>query len=210
MKLRCSLQPLRIASVFLAMAAGLVHGFGPALAGDKARGAPAKSEATAPMPDAEPAGKQEILRDPSALPPAVQRMRAAILTAAMSGDVEALRVPIEMNEIPPIFAKETGGDPISHLKSSSGDGEGREIMAILVEILRTGCIRKKAQTGEEMFVWPYFAEVSLKELTPGQQVELFTLVPVARAKDMIASGQYDHFRLGIAADGTWHFFSKAP
>jgi hypothetical protein len=57
-------------------------------------------------------------RDVSALPPAVQRMRQAILMAAASGDIEQLRVPIEMNEIHPLFAKTAVPDPIAYLKAA--------------------------------------------------------------------------------------------
>ena len=84
----------------------------------------------------------EILRDISALPAAVTRMRAAILSAAMSGEADALRIPVEMNEIPPMIATEKIADPVAYWKKISGDGQGREIMAIMVELFRTGFVRK--------------------------------------------------------------------
>ena len=46
------------------------------------------------------------------------------------------------------------------------------------------------------------------KLTPAQEVELLTIVPPARLKAMKASGHYDHYRVGIAHDGTWHFFDR--
>jgi hypothetical protein len=148
----------------------------------------------------------EILRDNSILPEAVGRMRAAMLEAAMSGEVEALRVPVEMNELPPMIAKEKISDPVAYWTKISGDGQGREIMAIIVELFRTGFVRKAAGTDDEMYVWPYFAEIPLDKLTPAQEVELLTLVTPDQLKAMRASGKYDHYRIGIAHDGTWHFF----
>jgi hypothetical protein len=148
----------------------------------------------------------EILRDISILPGQVARMRSEMLTAAMSGDVSALRIPIEMNEIPPMLANEKVPDPIEYWKKISGDGQGREIMAVIVELFRTGFVRKAAGTSDEMYVWPYFAELPLDKLTPAQEVELLTLVTPDRLKAMRASGKYDHYQIGIARDGIWHFF----
>lgn len=148
----------------------------------------------------------EILRDVSILPEAVGRMRAAMLSAAMSGDIEAMRGPVEMNEIPPMIAAERPVDPVAYWKQISGDGQGREIMAIVVELFRTGFVRKAAGTPDEMYIWPYFAEVPLDKLTPAQEVELLTLVTPDRLKAMRAAGRYDHYQIGIAHDGTWHFF----
>lgn len=155
------------------------------------------------------AGKSdvEILRDISILPAEVERMRQAILEAAMSGDAEALRIPVEMNEIPPMIARHKPRDPIEHWRTASGDGEGREVLARLVELLRGGFVRQAAGSGDEMFVWPYFAALDIARLTPAQEVELLTLVTPDRFKAMKASGKYDGFRIGIAHDGVWHYFS---
>jgi len=150
----------------------------------------------------------EVLRDVSALPPLVAKMRSAVLGAAATGDIENLRVPIEMNELPPMLANEKVGDPMAYWKKISGDGEGREIMAIIIELFRAGYARKAGGTENEMYVWPYFAEIPLAKLTPAQEVELLTLVSPARAKEMREKSRYDHYRIAIAADGTWHFFMK--
>ena len=58
-----------------------------------------------------------------------------------------------------------------------------------------------------MYIWPHFAERGVSDLTPGERVELFRLVSPERAQEMAGSG-YDHYRIGIGADGTWHFFYK--
>lgn len=148
----------------------------------------------------------DVLRDTSQLPAPVARMRAAIISSAASGDIAAMRVPMDMNEIPPMLAPEKVTDPVAHWKKISGDGEGREIMAIAIELLRTGYVKKTTAPGQEMYVWPYFAEVPLDKLTPAQEVELLTLVSPARLKEMRAKGKYDHYRIGIGQDGVWHYF----
>lgn len=185
--------------LFLAAALGLVYALPLVVP-------PVKAEKTVN----EKAGTQnsaaEILRDNSILPEAVGRIRAAMLSAAMSGDIEALRVPVQMNEIPPMVAREKISDPVDYWRKIGRDGEGREIMAIMVELFRTGFVRKAPGTDDEMYIWPYFAEVPLDKLTPAQEVELLTLVTPDQLKAMRASGKYDHYRIGIAHDGTWHFF----
>jgi hypothetical protein len=150
----------------------------------------------------------ELLRDVSTLPPQVARMRGAILGAAATGEVESLRVPIEMNELPPMLASEKVKDPMAYWREVSGDGEGREIMATLIQLFRSGFARKAGGTENEMYVWPYFAEMPLDKLTPAQEVELLTIVSPARMKEMREKGKYDHFRIAIAKDGTWHSFMK--
>ena len=148
----------------------------------------------------------EILRDISILPEAVGRMRAAMLSAAMSGDIEAMRIPVEMNEIPPMIAAEKIADPVAYWKKISGDGQGREIMAIMVELFRTGFVRKAAGTGGRDVCLALFRRIPLDKLDAAQEVELLTLVTPERLKAMRVAGRYDHYQIGIAHDGTWHFF----
>jgi hypothetical protein len=148
----------------------------------------------------------EILRNSDELPAPVARMRMEILKAATSGDIEQMRVPVDLNEIPPLVAKEKTGNLVGHWKSVSGDGQGREILAELIKLFRTGFVRKLQKNGGAMYVWPYFAEMPLDKLTPAQEVELLTLVSPARMKEMRVKGQYDGYRIGIAQDGVWHFF----
>ncbi len=145
-------------------------------------------------------------RDVTRLPPQVQRMRQAILQAAMSGDIEQLRVPIEMNEIHPVFTESNVADPIAYLKSVSADGNGREILAILYNLLTTGYAITNPGTAEEMAVWPYHAAIPLSSLSPGQEVEILRFLPHARLRDMIEKGKYDYYSVGIGRDGVWHYF----
>ena len=150
----------------------------------------------------------QLGRDVSKLPAQVQRMRQAILQAATSGDIEKLRLPIDMNELRPIFAKDYTPDPIAYLKSVSADGEGREILAILYNLLTTGYAIEKAGTKDELIVWPYHASIPLAGLSPSQEVEIYRFLPPARVKEMAAAGKYSFYSVGISHDGVWHYFSK--
>ena len=98
------------------------------------------------------------------------------------------------------------GDPIEYLKALSSDADGREILAILLEVLESGFVNVEPGTENEIYVWPYFAQVPLETLTPSQLVELFTLLTAADYEDMRSYGSYTFFRVGIAPDGRWLFF----
>ncbi len=150
----------------------------------------------------------QLGRDVSKLPHEVQRMRQAILQAAMTGDIEELRIPIDMNELHPIFAKERTPDPIAYLKSVSADGNGREMLAILFNLLTTGYAIKNAGTKDEMIVWPYHAAISLSALSPSQEVEIYRFLPPARVKEMAEAGKYSFYSVRIGRNGVWHYFSR--
>lgn len=146
-------------------------------------------------------------RDFSALPAPVQDMRLSILRAASSGNLEEIRYVLERNEIMPVLATQGKVDePLEHFRSQSADGQGLELMAALIDVLTTGYAVKE-QPDTQMYVWPHFAERGLDGLTPRERVELYRLVSHAEAERMAETG-YDHYRLGIGADGTWHYFYK--
>ncbi|MEZ5774685.1 MAG: hypothetical protein R3D33_08300 [Hyphomicrobiaceae bacterium] len=150
--------------------------------------------------------KVVIGSDPAILPEAVAEMREAILEAARSGDLEALRIPIEMNEIPPVIGPpDAGRDPLLWWRKVSADGEGREVMAALTLILEAGYAHVDPDGPREMYVWPYLAAVPLGELTPRQSIDLHRIAKGAEAEAMTASGVYSGWRLGIGADGVWHY-----
>ena len=197
-------HPAFTLATFLALAVMLVYGVAcliPPLKAEKPASEKALTQA--------PANRTvEVLRDLSALPPQVAKMRGAILEAAATGEIENLRAPIEMNELPPMLANEKVGDPMQYWKKISGDGEGREVMAILIQLFRTGFARRAGGTADETYIWPYFAEMSVDMLTPAQEVEMLTLVPPSRLKEMRQKGKYDYYRLAIAHDGTWHAFMQ--
>jgi len=159
-----------------------------------------------------------VSRDVEGLPPAVRRMRAMILDAVRTGDSAALRKPIEWNEVPPSFGRDApreGRGPamadalIAGFRKRSGDGEGRETMGQIVNILAVGHARILAGTRQEMFVWPYFAVLDPRLLTPEQQVDVHRVMGAALLADWREKGRYPFWRLGIGPDGTWHYFLGA-
>ena len=154
-----------------------------------------------------PSVKPDVFYDPGLLPDAVRTARDKILEAALSGDTEKLRVVIQMNETPPAFSIAEGqSDPIAAMKEQSNDGEGREVMAILAEVLEAGYVHVDKGTPQEMYVWPYFAQYPITELTPPQTIELFKIVTSFEYNEMKEFGAYNFYRVGIGPDGTWHFF----
>jgi hypothetical protein len=192
--------------LFLLVQFGLVHCFGqasPALSQ-----APAAKSGGAKKPQSAP----EVRYGTDRLPGPVQDMREAILSAVRSGRIEELRHAWELNELKPdLGVAPAGGDPIAHWKQISGDGEGREILAALGEILDAGYVvlpLGRDLENNKIYVWPYFAEVRLDKLTPSQEVELLRLITPAALRDMRSAGKYTHWRIAIGADGTWHSFRR--
>lgn len=197
-------RPIGAASLCVALlvAAGfcIVHG-GPlgfqALAGDKTVG----SRPIAP--------KERAFH--GALPPSVVDMREQILSAVHAGDVEELKGAIEWNEIAPDFGTAANDDPIAYWKRNSADGKGREVLAVLANLLALPPARLAIGDDPEntlVYVWPYLAELPLDTLTPGEEVDLYRLMPVASAKAARAAKKWTGWRLAIGADGTWHTFRK--
>jgi hypothetical protein len=151
-------------------------------------------------------GYPPILRKATDMPEPVRNTWTAIRDAARKGDIEALQPLIEAQPAPPTFAFAEIDHPIRYLKSLSGDPEGREILAILLEVLESGFVLADPDTPEAMYLWPYFTRYPLEELTPEQMVEMFTLLTAGDYQDMLSYGAYIFFRVGISPDGTWHFF----
>ena len=112
-------------------------------------------------------------------------------------------------EFSAIQTSELAVDPIAFWKQQSADGEGRQILAVLSEILAGPAVRIGAGTSGERFVWPALAETDLGKLTPAQEVQLYRLVPHAEAAALRAGKRWTWWRLAIGADGTWHSFLKA-
>lgn len=151
-------------------------------------------------------GLPVIVTDLTRLPPAVARTRERILAAARTGDLQKVVDVMRENESLPVFAFSEDKDPIEFWKASYPDSEGIEALSILITVLETAFVHVDAGTPQEVYLWPYFARLPLKALTPQQRVELFRIVTGADYKDMIEFGAYSFYRLGIAPDGSWQFF----
>jgi hypothetical protein len=201
----------RIARLFLVTQVSLVHCLAPSLhAWSQTANAPAETAQRAPP--REPVAPN-IAYGSDRLPAAVEDMRETILSAVRAGDIDALRHAYELNELKPDLGSGPVADPVAHWRQISGDGAGREILAVLGGILDAGYVTLALGRDAEnpmVYVWPYFAEVPLGTLTPGQEVELLRLVPPEAVKQMKAAGRYTYWRLAIGADGTWHYFRKQP
>lgn len=149
----------------------------------------------------------EMIMDSKQLPAAVQRMRVALVEAAASGDIERLRPLLTQGENgTQVAVGDSPEDPITALKSVSGDPDGREILAIILDILSTGAALVDKGTPEAQYVWPYFAEKALDKLSPPEQVELYRIVTASDVSDMKEFGGYNFYRIGITPDGKWKFF----
>jgi hypothetical protein len=149
----------------------------------------------------------EVQYDFNALPAPVQRMAERIADAAQSGDIETMRIVFESNELKPMVAGDYVEDPIAFWKKQSADGSGRDVLAAMLNALASGYV-KTGSGLDEMYVWPYFAEIDLTRLTPAQEVELYRIVPAADAEAMKRAGKYTAYRIGISASGVWHYFLK--
>jgi len=146
-----------------------------------------------------------------ALPQNVADMREQILAAVLAGDVAELKDAIAWNEIKPDFGEKANADPIAHWKSISADGQGREVLAILANLLALAPARLAIGKDPEntlVYVWPYLAELPLESLTPAEEVDLYRLMPPAGANTMRAGKKWTWWRIAIGADGTWHTFRK--
>ncbi len=155
-------------------------------------------------PDAE---LPDIQYDTSKLPDEVGRMRDLIIEACRSGDIEALR---------PLLGTGADGtqltfagavsDQIKTLRSFSGDDQGHEIMAILLEVLEAGYVHLDPGEPTELYVWPYFFAMPLERLSNPQRVELFKILTAGDFEDMKSFGAYIFYRVGITPEGRWLFF----
>jgi hypothetical protein len=172
-------------------------------------GSPGQSGAPgeAPFPaETESAALPQVLYDLALLPEPVARRRGEIIAAARTGDIDKLRPILAANGIMPVFSFGGDTDAIGFWKEVSGDGEGRELLAIMIEVFEAGFARVQDDVRNEIYVWPYFAEMPLDSLTAEQQVELYELVTAQDVKDMEAFGAYNFYRAGITPDGQWQFF----
>ncbi|TQN62889.1 hypothetical protein FLX27_04795 [Agrobacterium tumefaciens] len=148
-----------------------------------------------------------IEHDISKAPEAVRKLRQEIMDAAASGDIEKLRPFIAAGQKEFRIDGNDGEDPIAALKSYSGDPDGLEVMAIIIDLLSTGYAHVDAGTPDEAYVFPYFAGKPLNTLTAPEKVELLRIITAGDLADMQEYGNYSFYRIGISPDGKWKFFT---
>jgi len=145
--------------------------------------------------------------DEASLPTGTRTTLARIREAARGGDVEALRITVQRNELPPLFARGTRADPIAILKARSADGAGREALHILLRVLDAGCTGLSSGAAPTQFLWPYFANTPYQRRSPAERAASWGLVRVADIGVSIQAGQPQIHRVVIGADGTWQVFA---
>lgn len=208
-----------LGAAYLMAALGLVYCFGGAALADPWSGQQPVQLASAPPIEAGEApavnpplemphdGPAEDASAADGLPQAVRDMRDAIVEAATSGDLEAMRFALEMNELMPTVSNASADrDPIRHWRKLSGKAEGRDILAILLNVIAAGHVHHAPGTPDEMFIWPGFAATPLESLSPEQRVELYRLAPPSIIHPDGDLNRYGFYRLGIGPDGVWHYF----
>lgn len=202
--MRLDLRTGALLAAFLLAAPLLVHGPDPAESQAQKSGPGGSKKRQA-------ADSPQVRYGVEGLPGPVREMRDAILSAARSGEIDELGEIYESGDHKPDLGADAKGDPIAHWKRISGDGQGREVLAVLSLILEAGYVVQplgKDIENNRIYIWPYFADWPLQGLTPAQDVELLRLVPAAVAKEMKAKGRYTHWRIAIGAEGAWHAFRK--
>jgi len=154
------------------------------------------------------------IHDLAALPARVRAMRAKILEAVESGDIETLRAPIEWNETPPIFGRagdrnspraRTFAEAIEALKARSFDGEGRETLRLLAAIFEQP-YAKVTRGPVVTYVWPAFAVKQAPDPAPQLRLAMYRCARFANLAVRNDIGLPIMERVGIGADGTWHYF----
>src|SRR4030042_902129 len=99
------------------------------------------------------------------------RSREQSVGGGESGEIETMRPVLESNELKPMVTAAYVEDPIEFWKKASTDGAGRDVLAAMLNVIASGYVRV-GQGRDEMYVWPYFAEIDLATLTPSQEAAL--------------------------------------
>lgn len=138
-------------------------------------------------------------------------MRARILAACRMGNIEALRVPIDRNEVRPLFDKSAGrapgADPVATLKALSFDGDGRETLALLRAVLSQACVRER-RGPVVVYIWPAFAVAPPESPSAEERGVMLTCLRFADLA-RLGTGRPPFMRVGIGEDGVWHYFWNA-
>lgn len=205
--------------IILAVSAVVLLGAAPSqAANDATKNAPGKSPpvtteaptvTVTPPPSDDSANGQvapQVFYGDADLPAPVKELRQKLLTAIKTGELESLRPIFAANGGNPDLPGGESDDPIATLKLLAGDPKGREILAIMDDVLEAGYVHVDVGTPQEAYVWPYFARYPLTKLTGPQMVELFRLITAGDFQDMQDKGVYSFYRLGISPQGKWQFF----
>ena len=148
-----------------------------------------------------------VSRDLSLLPKPVRQKREALIAAALSGDIEALRPIIEAQANPPTVSYGGPDDAVDYLKTYSADGGGTENLAILLNLLNAPYAVFDSRSEGINYVWPYLAVVpDLSALTPAQKVDAYRILNHEQFTDLTELQAWYYWRVFIAEDGEWTAF----
>lgn len=163
-----------------------------------------------PVPNREDLALPPVFYGVESLPAPVAETRQALITAALSGDIEQLAgVLATRNEVLPELRDTPVNDPVAYWRSISFDGTGRDVLAQMLKILRSGYAHVDAGTPKEMFIWPYHSVYPLDRLNPQQEVELYVIVTPREVREMDPAEGYTGYRIGISNDGSVRFFRSS-
>lgn len=145
--------------------------------------------------------------DEAALPAGTRDMLARIRNAAGTGDVQKLLIPIQRNEVPPLFERGAKQSPIATLKARSADGEGKEMLHILLRTLEAGPAALSSGAAPTQYLWPWFANIPYAKRGPAEQAASWGLVRVADIGLSTLTREPLMHRAIIGAEGTWQVFA---
>lgn len=165
-----------------------------------------------PLSSTRPAPKIDApLTDLATLPPRVAALREKILEACATRDVEALKIPIQWAETPPIFLRGPGrpgtfAEIVDFLRARSFDKSGVEMTTIMRAVFESPFARK-ADGPFESYVWPADALVWPAMRDADAVARLYSYVRFADLGLSDAQGRPLIHSAGVGRDGTWHWFT---
>jgi hypothetical protein len=133
---------------------------------------------------------------PSGLPDAVERKRAAILSAADRGDLDALAELADPRGFEYTFGGPVEGGPAAYWRMLERDTDEKPIEALKL------ALRLPYTLSRGVYVWPFAFDKTDDELTDYERQLLGTLL----ARSGIGDSGYLGWRAGITPDGRWVFF----
>jgi hypothetical protein len=136
---------------------------------------------------------EEQAEPSSALPEAVEEKRAAILAAAVEGDVDAVAALADPDEFAYSFGGDVEGGPAAYWRQLEASGE--KPLEALAQILG---MPYTLATG--IYVWPFAYDKTPDTITDYERELLEPL------ETTFAGEGYLGWRAGIRPDGRWGFF----
>lgn len=154
-----------------------------------------------------PDGGYVVSDDLSQLPDPVRAKRDALLAAARAADMDAIKAIMDKEPMPVTVSFGGPDDPIAYLKEASADGQGREVLAILADLLEAPFAAMDGGDGKPVYVWPYLAASDdLGKMTPADEVVAMQLLGYEGMKNERELGAWYSWRTFIGPDGDWEAF----